>query len=85
MKKIKNKIKIFLKGAARKILNDEIKEREALIERLTSYAKPHMPELKSDGSDQTYNLQYRFDVGCGYIPNGIFNIKNCIKIDKDTE
>lgn len=80
-----NRIKFWLKGIARKILSDEIDSKDRLISRLVSYAYPHAPELVEDGTDQSYNLQYRLDVGKGFIPEGTFDIENTIIMSGDVK
>lgn len=72
------KFKNYIKKIARIVLSEEIAERERLIKRLQSYAYPYAPDLVDDGTDQTYNLQYRLDVGIGFIPVGNFKIKSTI-------
>ncbi len=74
----------ILKKLARIILKEEIKQDKELIKRLIGYSVKHVPELKDDGTDQAYNLQYRIDVGHGFIPPGEYSIESHIIIGDES-
>ena len=71
----------LLKQLARRILKDELEADSELIERLRGYARPHIPKLEPDGTDQTYNLQYKIDVDCfAHFPSGNIRTNNVVTL-----
>ena len=75
-------IKKLIKRVARRVLKAELDSTDRLIERLRNYARPHIPELIDDGSDQSYNLQFQLDVNNKvYIPQGIYNLNTKVSFE----
>lgn len=73
-------MKCLIKRFARWVLSKELKWDAELIERLRGYGRPHIPELKSDGTDQSDTLQMMLDINCGaYIPEGELYMGCCIE------
>lgn len=69
----------FLNKLARWALKDEIHSKDELIKRLQGYARKNMPEIKADGTDQTANIQYHYDVNnYAYLPPGEYRTSSPI-------